>query len=53
MTFSDELAYLGVAEIALGIRRRHFSPVEVVDAFIARIEARNPSHQRVRLSRLR
>ena len=53
MTFSDELAYLGVAEIALGIRRRLYSPVDVVDAFIARIEARNPRSQRVHLPRLR
>jgi amidase len=43
MAFSDELAYVGVAEIALGIRRRQYSPVDVVDAFIARIEARNPT----------
>ena len=43
MALSDELAYLGVIEIARGIRQQRFSPVEVVDAFIARIEARNPS----------
>lgn len=43
MALSEELAYLGVIEIARGIRQRHFSPVEVVDAFIARIEARDPS----------
>ena len=43
MALSDELAYLGVAEIALNIRRRRLSPVEVVDAFITRIEARDPS----------
>jgi amidase len=40
---ADELAYLSVAEIALLIRRRQLSPVEVVDAFIMRIEKRNPS----------
>jgi amidase len=43
MALSDELAYLGVIEIARGIRQRHFSPAEVVDAFIARIEARDRS----------
>ena len=43
MALSDELAYLGVIEIARGIRQRRFSPVEVVDAFIARIEARDRS----------
>ena len=41
MALSEELAYLGVIEIARGIRQRHFSPAEVVDAFIARIEARD------------
>jgi amidase len=40
---SDELAYLSAAELATRIRRRDLSPVEVVDAFIQRIEARNPS----------
>jgi amidase len=43
MPLSDELAYLGAGDIALGIRRRQFSPLEVVDAFIQRIEIRNPS----------
>jgi amidase len=43
MGFSDELAYMGVTEIARGIRQRRFSPIEVVDAFIARIEARDRS----------
>jgi amidase len=43
MALSDELAYLDVAEIALRIRRRQLSPVDVVTAFIARIEARNPT----------
>ncbi len=43
MTLSDELARLSAANLALRIRRRDLSPVEVVDAFIARIEARNPS----------
>ncbi|MDO8863793.1 amidase [Haliea sp. E1-2-M8] len=43
MALSDDLAYLSATELALRIRRRDFSPVEVVDAFIARIEKRNPS----------
>jgi len=43
MALSDELAYLGVTEIARGIRQRRVSPVEVVDAFIARINARDRS----------
>jgi amidase len=43
MALTDDLAYMNACEIALRIRRRDFSPVEVVDAFIARIEARNPS----------
>lgn len=40
---TDELAYAGVAEIAARIRRRDLSPVEVLDAVVARIEQRNPS----------
>lgn len=43
MTIADELAYISAAELAQKIRRRELSPVEVVDAFIERIEARNPS----------
>jgi amidase len=43
MAPSDELAYMSASELALRIRRRDLSPVEVVDAFLARIEARNPS----------
>lgn len=43
MSLADELAYMSAAEMALRIRRRDFSPVEAVDAIIARIEARNPS----------
>ena len=39
----DELAYMSAAEIAERIRRRRLSPVEAVDACIARIERRNPS----------
>ena len=40
---SDELAYVSAQELAARIRRRDLSPVEVVETFIGRIEARNPS----------
>ena len=40
---SDELAYVSAQDLAARIRRRDLSPVEVVEAFIRRIEARNPS----------
>lgn len=40
---SDELAYMSAAEIALQIKKRELSPVDVIDAFIERIERRNPS----------
>jgi amidase len=43
MTVSDELAYATATELADRIRRRQLSPVELLDAVIARIEARNPS----------
>ncbi len=43
MTLADELAYMSAAELALKIRSKLLSPVEVIDAFIARIEERNPS----------
>ncbi len=43
MTLSDEIAHLSATDLALRIRRHDLSSVEVVDAFIARIEARNPS----------
>jgi amidase/aspartyl-tRNA(Asn)/glutamyl-tRNA(Gln) amidotransferase subunit A len=43
MALADELAYKSAAEIATRIRRRDLSPVDVVEAFISRIEARNPS----------
>ncbi len=43
MALSDELAQMSAAEVALKIRQRQLSPVEVVEAAIARIEARNPS----------
>ncbi len=43
MSLGDELAYKSAAEIALLIRQRQLSPVEVVDAFLERIQTRNPS----------
>ena len=39
----DEFAYMSAAEIAERVRRRSISPVEIVEACIARIESRNPS----------
>ena len=39
----DELAYMSAAETAELVRRRRLSPVEAVEAAIARIERRNPS----------
>jgi amidase len=42
-TNADELAYAPAHELAARIRRRDLSPVEVVESFIDRIEARNPS----------
>ena len=41
MALSDELAYTTANDLAVRIRRRELSPVEVVDATIERIEARN------------
>jgi amidase/aspartyl-tRNA(Asn)/glutamyl-tRNA(Gln) amidotransferase subunit A len=43
MSLSNELAYMAATELAMRIRRRELSPVEIVEAFIARIEARNRS----------
>jgi amidase len=43
MALADELAYMTATDMAARIRRRQLSPVEVVDAVIERIEARNPS----------
>ncbi len=40
---TDDLAYATATELAARIRRRDLSPVELLDAVIARIEARNPS----------
>ena len=42
MSLADELAYTTAAELAARIRRRELSPLEVIDATIARIEERNP-----------
>lgn len=38
-----DIAYMSASELALRIRRRDLSPVEAVEAAIARIEKRNPS----------
>ena len=43
MSLSDELAYMSAAEMARRVRARDLSPVEIVDAFLERIEARNPA----------
>jgi amidase/aspartyl-tRNA(Asn)/glutamyl-tRNA(Gln) amidotransferase subunit A len=43
MSLSDEIAYVTATDLAARIRRRELSPVEVMDAFITRIESRNPS----------
>jgi amidase/aspartyl-tRNA(Asn)/glutamyl-tRNA(Gln) amidotransferase subunit A len=40
---SDDLFYAPATELAARIRRRDLSPVELLDAVIARVEARNPS----------
>lgn len=40
---AEELFFMPATELALRIRRRELSPVEVVDTFIDRIEKRNPS----------
>ena len=39
----DEFAYASASELALRVRRRDLSPVEIIEAAIARIERRNPS----------
>jgi amidase/aspartyl-tRNA(Asn)/glutamyl-tRNA(Gln) amidotransferase subunit A len=43
MSLSDKIAYVTATDLAAAIRRRELSPVEVMDAVISRIEARNPS----------
>lgn len=40
---ASDLAYMSAVELAGRIRHRHVSPVEVVDFFLARIEALNPT----------
>jgi Asp-tRNA(Asn)/Glu-tRNA(Gln) amidotransferase A subunit family amidase len=40
---TNDLCFLPATELAARIRRRDVSPVEVVDAYLGRIEARNPS----------
>lgn len=40
---SEDLAYVSATELARRIRTKELSPVEVMEATIARIEARNPS----------
>lgn len=40
---NDQLAYMTASDLSTLIRRRELSPVDVVDAFIQRIEARNKS----------
>lgn len=40
---APDLAFMTASELALLIRRRELSPIEVMDATIARIEERNPS----------
>ncbi len=42
MSLSEDLAYTTATELAARIRRRDVSPVEVLEATIDRIEARNP-----------
>ncbi|MEO1193424.1 MAG: amidase [Pseudomonadota bacterium] len=43
MALGSDYAGMTAAEMALKIRQRQISPVELVEAAIARIEARNPS----------
>jgi amidase/aspartyl-tRNA(Asn)/glutamyl-tRNA(Gln) amidotransferase subunit A len=43
MTLATDLSYMSATEMARRIRQRELSPVEIVDACIARIEERNPS----------
>src|SRR6476620_6678996 len=40
---ATDIAYMNASDLALKIRQRELSPVEVVEATIARIERRNPS----------
>src|SRR3982751_1383974 len=40
---ATDIAYMSASDLAGKVSRRRLSPVEVVEATIARIEARNPS----------
>src|SRR5688572_7038255 len=42
MADTETLCYRGVHELTADIRRREVSPVEVVEAYLARIEELNP-----------
>ena len=53
MDMSDELAYMSATELALRIRRRDLSPVEVIEAFHRAHRGAQPEHQRLRPFRLR
>lgn len=39
----DSYAWTSAAELAAAIRSKELSPVELLDAVLARIDARNPS----------
>jgi amidase/aspartyl-tRNA(Asn)/glutamyl-tRNA(Gln) amidotransferase subunit A len=41
--FSDDLAYMSLADLTARVRQRDISPVEVVEAAIERIRDRNVS----------
>jgi amidase len=43
MELPEEIAYATATDLAARIRRRDLSPVELMDAVLARIEQRNPS----------
>ncbi len=43
MTLANELAYCSLTELTRKISQRELSPVEVINAFIDRVETRNPS----------
>jgi amidase/aspartyl-tRNA(Asn)/glutamyl-tRNA(Gln) amidotransferase subunit A len=43
MTLANELAYCSLTELTRKISERELSPVEVIDAYIDRVETRNPS----------
>jgi len=39
---TDDICYRGVHDLAGHVQRREISPVEIVDAYLQRIEALNP-----------